>query len=308
MHIYSIDKLIKETILLPKSGTDLKKMRKSLTRSRYRLLLETIGKNKEPLSSYQIAKRMGNLQDKYVYAMLKELVPQEEYPSFRWNEIPDDDYEKSKFVDIVTDIFGLTWIKEVRKRRHVDENNEDNYIDFEKSVDNRALTISRGKHNKVKFTLEFDPDDVFQTGILRMFVGDEQQEHRHVTVRIIDGDEIHLLIIATRNSTFAINPNSISKFAAKYLDKELKPITYLKHELEEKSLKVVLDKMVQKSTMNIVQGAKLSLEIAKIERNRSNWRYGLNVRGFILYLLGEIESEKYRKGNPEKKQEFITYV
>jgi hypothetical protein len=116
---------------------------------------------------------MGNLQDKYVYAMLKELYPQEEYPSFRWNEIPDDDYEKSKFVDIVTDIFY--------------------------------------------------------------------------------------------------------------------------------SLKAVLDKMVQKSMMNIVQGAKLRLEIAKIEKNRGNWRYALNIRGFILYLLGEIESEKNRKGNPEKK-------
>ena len=155
---------------------------------------------------------MGNLQDKYVYAMLKELVPQEKFPSFRWNEIPDDEYEKSKFVDILTDIFGLTWIKEERETYHVDKSNEDNYIDFEKSVDNKALTISRGKHNKVKFTLEFDPNDVFQTETLRMFVDDEQQERRHVTVRITDGDEIHLLIIATRNSTFAINPDSISKF------------------------------------------------------------------------------------------------
>jgi len=67
------------------------------------------------------------------------------------------------------------------------------------------------------------------------------------------------------------------------------------------NLKVVLDKMVQKSMINFTEGAKLSLEIAKIERNRSNWRYILNIRGFILYLLGEIESEKHRKGNTEKK-------
>jgi hypothetical protein len=118
------------------------------------MLFEIVGRNKEPLSSYQILKKMGDVQDKYVYEMLEELYHRPVYPYFRWNKIPDDKNEKNKFIDILREVFNLTWIKKQDSSSSENYNNDDDIL-FEKSRDNKVLTISHGKHIRIKAKLDY---------------------------------------------------------------------------------------------------------------------------------------------------------
>ena len=48
--------------------------------------------------------------------------------------------EKNKFIDILREVFNLTWIKNTRYNSSENYNNDDDIL-FEKSRDNKVLTI-----------------------------------------------------------------------------------------------------------------------------------------------------------------------
>jgi hypothetical protein len=290
-------------------------MRKSLTRQKYRMLLEILGRSKEPLSSYQILKKMGDLQDKYVYEMLEELYHRPVYPCFIWDKIPDDKNERNKFIDILRDVFNLAWIKNQDSSCSNNYNNDDDML-FEKSRDNKVLTISRGKHIRIKAKVDYYTNEL-PTGTLRIFLNDEEKEHGHITVNSMEG-KMYLMTVPRGPLMLVPIRNSVTKLIMKDLDKNLVPITYLNQSLKVKSSRDVSRKIneitsltekiyvneiiyINHTTAHSEQIVKLRHEISNIETNKRNWRYSLNIRGFILYLLGEIESQKQKKGNAEKK-------
>lgn len=48
-------------------------------------------------------------------------------------------------------------------------------------------------------------------------------------------------------------------------------------------------------------GDSVKLGKSTLMSDRNNWKYSLNIRGLILYILGEIQEEDKKKGNQEKK-------
>ena len=60
-------------------------------------------------------------------------------------------------------------------------------------------------------------------------------------------------------------------------------------EIRERAGKDIPIPVVQLDTSETIQ---IGSEITEIENNRRKWRYDLNIRGLILYILGEIELEE----------------
>jgi hypothetical protein len=283
----------------------LQKSKKFLTNEKYRTLLETVAKCPEPLRTYEIKNKMGKKYDKYVYEMIKELVPlpfpQLEFPSFNWNKIPEDKVERDNFKEILINTFGLLKIKEWEKQSDFENLNEEN-LDFEKNNDNNLLTISSGRHNKIIVKLELDSNGSFRNGRLRIFQGDQQEEeYKHAMVREYEKDKLYLVEKTPGDSLLLPNPDSISKYMSRYYDKKGEPIAYLTYKLNENASNELSEKYDQRNHTSEAEATQIAYEIQKIGMNRNNFKFWLNIRGLILYLLGEIAIEKQRKGNVDRK-------
>ncbi|PWU79748.1 MAG: hypothetical protein DLM72_15800 [Candidatus Nitrosopolaris wilkensis] len=78
--------------------------------------------------------------------------------------------------------------------------------------------------------------------------------------------------------------------------------SYISTTLDEKIENLVSEKREQAKTLRVkdYEGKiapkhddwPTTVEISRMESDRRNWRYSLNIRGFILYILGEIELQQ----------------
>jgi hypothetical protein len=147
----------------------------------------------------------------------------------------------------------------------------DSDIDFEKDKDNNLLTVSHGSNTKV--TIELDPEYEHLAN-LRILNNGKEVKHKRVYIRTQHD----------KKNIFFVRSDDIRVFE--------RSITYLKCTLAEKTQKLI-EKLRQSTTgKTFKEKIKIQTEITSLETNRGNWRYSLDIRGFIIYLLGEIELQR----------------
>jgi len=270
----------------------MRKSRKSLSRETYTRLLRIVGKSKHPLSSREIEKAMikSGMQESnspYVYMMLEKLVPKDEGLRMilcRWDKVPGDVKEENKLIKGLDELYNLGWVTRDKEQRDA--------LRIKKR--DRTMTIEN-EYSKSRIKVE---QDVQYEGkaTISVFANDNKILSHGAYLY----DKKLFLI---RHPGHKVNP------PMKYLDYYYKPRPhYLDHQLDDKSNKIIseISKQRQRLRESLFRGVKrpaivpvvaneegeMDEQIIRITSDRSKWRFYLNIRGLIQYLLGEIEEKK----------------
>jgi hypothetical protein len=268
------------------------------------MLFRILGKSRYPLSSYQIKKEMekAGMQESgspYVYAMIDELVPKSENKNyiflFAWNRLPRNKKEKESIVKTLNSFYNLGWTLD----------SEGEVIQFRKGHDNKTVTIENESSNTVvKIERDSSPYSTpFHADL--SIIDNDIERGRHGINIMKEGDKV---VLPLRMKYESLPP-------MRYLDENYRDkIEYLNHDLDSKSeyLKsklLIRLKQLSKPSKQVIspeeepyyqlvtdkptdEGRKTSDEISKLDADRRKWRYSLNIRGLVKYLLGEIELQK----------------
>jgi hypothetical protein len=257
----------------------LTKIRKNLTREPYTILLENLGKSKQPMSSYQIKKEMGQLGSTYIYDMIDELAPTKssiDTNLFSWNAIPGTKKDHHKIIKKLYKIYKLSWLKGDGSYEYYDN------ICFEKNNDSKIITIAYTSNNFVAIGLSgTQPNSAF------IIIHNE-------------GEKIKQVLLAKQNK----NNEKLDIYRQNYNPMPIRYLDITLNETAQQLISEIKSKIrISDPQINEVE-LEASPEILKIKNDRQYWKYGLNIRGFIRYLLGIIllEKQKRRKEKEENKQ------
>jgi hypothetical protein len=224
----------------------------------------------KPLSSRQIEidyTRDQSVSNPHVYFMLDKLfeTTSESIRLFAWEKFPGHQNYNSKVLRKLNWIFRLKW-SSLETRSDGYDNNKDG-IEIRKSEDGRIITIEHGREGRV---------------LIERGSSDKENNNNNAVVTLTHiytensdkKQKKHRLTITTSHGMLYV---SVELAARAY------PIRYLD---------VVYKKEPKDFAEEIEMGSK---------DNRRNWRYVLNVRGLIRYILGEItEEEKSRKKHDKR--------
>jgi hypothetical protein len=271
----------------------MRKSQEYLTKTDYTTMLRRIALSTKPLSSYLVKKEMEKYgspesQTPYVYEMIKNLCPRRRsqfLPLYRLDRIPGDSEDEYMLISILDKYFHLS----------LKHNKKD--IEFEK-ID--YSLIIKDKRRNIMITIEKNADVIYQ-GTLKIAVENKRTESFPLSytkegIPFLDIDA-HLRNLKPRLT---------------YLDQYYRPeISFLDIELDDISKRIILKKYEQIAALkrNYQKGnlepfapkmdysltSIVASEILQIQNNKKKWRYLLNVRGLVLYILGEIRQEKSEK-------------
>jgi hypothetical protein len=283
----------------------LGKIDKSLTRENYTKLLRIIGLSKRPLSSYEIKKELEKYGWKeteapYVYEMIKQLVSFRKESNtllYKSDKIWENKHEIKRLIKTLNNHFNLGWKEHDIDDNKIEVENYNHIIKIEDSVGDTSIEIEK--------------DPKLPRGVLKIVHGSKSynslpllyyDDSVYLDNNLVDRDDKPRLKYFNR--LYGLNVN------------------YLDIQLDGKSNKAIADKMQRIREMELVKENKIKeirekdeyaiisvmdfvtaeetqihSEIFGIENNKRKWRYDLNVRGLILYILGEIRLEEtdYKK-------------
>ena len=211
----------------------------------------------------------------YVYDMIGELAPTETSPIllFRWDNLPGE-YSNNRLRSLLQTLsatFRLDWtISE-------DPKYNPNYSNFFKKTDERNLVIRPSLDLSKKY-LTFNLVDI-QKGTLSIISDNEKIKDYNITVRKNSGKTYVYLNIMTR-----IGPKTFLSATPK---EDKRTISEIKGEIRKD------EKYSQFWGFN---GLFLP-DFSRESHNLYDFRYRLNIRGLVLYILAEIEFGKRHKGN-----------
>jgi hypothetical protein len=257
----------------------MNKMGLYLTTEKYRNILNNIGKSPKPLLISEIRRileesGMSKSSSPYVYDMIRELAPTETSPLllFRWDSLPTS-YSNNKLGRLLQSLnatFRLDWtIKE-------DTEYNPNYSNFFKKTGNRTLVIRPFLDlNKRYLTFEISRD---QKGTLSIMQHDEKIKDYNIIVRENSGKTYVYLSVVT-----SVRPKTFLSATPK---EDKRTISEIKGRIRN-------DKQYsQLWGFNLIFLPDFYREL----KNIYDFRYRLNIRGLILYILAEVELEKKNKG------------
>jgi hypothetical protein len=256
----------------------VQKLRKFLTNPKYRLLLETIGLSQEPLLGFQIKNKMGNRKDKYVYVMMDELIPVRHSAEllFRWDKISDKKVLYNyRVIKKLNDIFKLRWAIKDTDYQYVSDN-----VSFVRSRDNKTITISHGSDSKLIITINSKQKD--ETANLKIITATGHKMKENPLIIKKKNNKLYVYVEILRN---------------------LKPVKYLSatDKRVERSISEIR-RQIQSSHSHLSESELANLpDVSNVRSDITNWKFRLNIRGLILYILAEVELEKQKKGNADKK-------
>ena len=279
-----------------------------------------------PLSSYEIKKEMEKYDMKdsespYVYEMIKELVPRpiriDDSFLFKIDDtIPGDKNCEKNIAMVLNKRFNLGWTEK--------DIQDGNSIIFTKvSRDIIQLECSRND-TTVYIKLEGNPPKSIEElpskpDTLEIFQGDRRHRiypliyYRHPDVHGKDTGNIYLdSDLVDREDRPRLGYfDQYYRLPVSYLDitfddecdkkvaennSRIGEIFQLREERKAKAEEIEKDHLVPFTVFNTPEEKeeiqRLFAENSEIKKNTRNWRYELNIRGLILYILGEIELEK----------------
>jgi hypothetical protein len=282
-------------------------MKKSLTKLPYLKLLATIGSSEIPLTSQQIINGMiekgyiDSSSKKDVFRMLKELVP-EPYTIDKqtylcsWNDtLSDNNDARYLLLRKIDNIFKLGWDvgerKSKNKNDHVDnidnsnKNNQASFVISEKN-DYSLLTIRYGRYSVIALEVPRKPNSESSLTLLL-----EQDE----SIRVVEKKEI---ITKTIGNTLRIYLKKSNPDRTRFLKVTLNEKIRNKHPLVNKYWEHIKDKEVHTLLANEDVPDKIAIDIMKNDTiknliySTTFWKYELNFRGFLLYILAETAAER----------------
>ena len=224
----------------------------------------------KPLSSRQIEikfTRDRSISRPHVYFMLGKLfeTTTETVSLFAWEKFPSEDNNYNlKVLRKINWVFRLKW-SSLEKRT---DGSIDRLIDIRKSDDDKVITIEHGKQGKVV--------------IERSRNSDKENNSNNAVVTLT-----RIYREASDNSKQRKYPLSISKTRGKL---------YVSVELDARPYPLrYLDAVLKKEPKDLAEEVKMGSK-----DNSRNWRYVINIRGLIRYILGEIKEEEElgKKHNP----------
>lgn len=253
-------------LLIAKLRLIIEKRGRSRSEQNYVQILRIIGMNPKPLSSRQIEikfTRDRSILRPHVYFMLGKLfeTTTETVPLFSWEKFPAEDNNYNlKVLRKLNWVFRLKW-SSLEKRAG---GSIDRLINIHKSDDDKVITIEHGKQGKVV--------------IVRTSNSDKENNTNNAVVtltRIYREDSNNI-----KRREYPLNISKVhgKLYVSVKLDTRSYPLRYLD---------VVLKKEPKDFAEDVEMGNK---------DNSRNWRYVINIRGLIRYILGEIEEEEeFRK-------------
>lgn len=246
-------------------------------------MLEAIARSKEPISSHQIKKYMKGSGSTYVYDMIEELVPIKRSIGkylFDWDDLPGTLECRRKVFDKFDKMCDLNWLG----RRKTYESREAERLQFEllkfeKSDDNRSLTISYNS-NQINILLSSTKSN---PNTANMIIRSESK----------------------KIETTFVTQQKYGKLRVYLSEYTRIPIRYLNTTLSEGGLKLIsqIEHRIRNTEPDIQNDElKISPEVLRINDDRQYWRYSLNIRGFILYILGLVKTENKESDRNERQK------
>lgn len=271
----------------------MRESREYLTKEDYTMMLRRIGLSTRPLSSYQIKKEMEKYgspesQTPYVYEMIKNLCPRRKNQSLslcRLDRIPGNAEDESKLVSLINRYFQLSLGSRINTK--FTKTDDDSIIIYDRSRD-ITIKIDRDSHFVYKGTITIVVENKLTTSFPLNYTKegipsldtDTTLRNRKPRLSYLDRyfrPEISFLDI------------ELDKVSKRIIEKKYEKIKVIIRRYEQKNLEHIAPKMDYSLTNDIIS------EIIQMEDDRKRWRYLLNIRGLILYILGEIRQEKSGK-------------
>jgi hypothetical protein len=230
---------------------------------------------------------MNESNSPYVYPMLSQLLDKDDQDvkgSFKWTMVPGSKNEERHLIDILSELYGI----------NLPDKHE---IQFHKSRNVKNLTVSYGSDQKIVLELHTEYKHTF--AILQIY------NINNLILR-----EIHVYDEKLKRFLF-IDTNKDFE----YIWNRHRPIiNYLDITLDENSLRTLSEhrklrqellnhenKSRQITTSHTFETTELDEKDMKLWKNKRKHRYSLNIRGLILYILGEIRlEEENRKVNNKR--------
>lgn len=282
----------------------------------YRRLLHIIGKSRKPLSSTQIEEKYGS---KSMYKMLNELCPTEYVIDdclFVWEDILENQENgeyKRKLITKFNEVFGLKWhLEDGEVKEDIDLNNN-NLIRFKfKNSDNSGqVNIYHGQRNMIEICLEHKKKNRQQNACMTIYEDNVEYTFKTEKPRIVTRH--YKKTSKTAIYTLKYNPNT-----TRYLDVTLKPKAekLMSDKRKEEGITDSEFKRTQQrgdyghtSSYSVISDIALAdsfHDIREMRDNRGNWRYSLNLRGLLLYLYHENNSEDKTRKAKSRIREVIS--
>lgn len=278
-----------------------------LTNSNYTTLLRSLGFSEKPLSSYQIKKKMekqglDQTSSPYVYEMIKNLNPDtfddQIVNLFRWTEIPGRKIAEQNLVRKLKKYLGKKF-----------EHNLDFEVKFEKNEFNDELIIINPFETvaTIKLYKQLDFQDDSKNEISKRRV-----ENRYLSPRliIIHSENVEEVYLNKKNDHIQLNlashldPYSRIDYQIE-LTKSSNHALNVEYPERVKEIENQIDNIYEKQRQGYIKNGDpvyprspvgdefeiLRKELNEIFLNSRYHKYYLNVRGLIIYILGEQELE-----------------
>ncbi len=257
-----------------------KYLTKFISNPNYTQLLRIVGRSSHPLSSYQIKREiekagLNESNSPYVYQMIKELldikVEKREF-SISWNNIPGSKIQEERLIRILNEVYNLILV------------NKSDTV-FNKSEDGQCLTVTHGRGIKIIVTLMNR-----ETGETTIEI-----ENNGISTLVREGisfDKRHSIVHFNRSQKFEDMLHRDRNHPLPYLDRTVscKSKEVIRQKVEHRQK--ILDNIGRRGGVYSKFSKEtdgIDLELSRFLNDTRISRYSINIRGLILYLLGEIQ-------------------
>jgi hypothetical protein len=271
-------------------------VKKSLTRIQYARVLTTVAQCNRSLSSYELLKEMKarrmvsdpTSQNKYLFAMLKNLVPDyykldKHTYLFDLKDLSEINTSVKKRQAILTKIKNLSdldWNIEATEKKGFTNNYK---IIHQKSKDGKSqyIFIRHGKHSKVEIAINPNSDS-----FIYIYRGEKPVSEKNIVC--MRSKNNYVLYTQKENNT-----------KTRFLDVELSDKCRTSNTIIDKLWKYLKDTNIydyphKDFPPSILEELLSDTEVRTIIQNRAYWKYKINLRGFLLLLAAISQS-------PDKK-------
>jgi hypothetical protein len=288
----------------------LKKSTESLTRYNYQQLLEVVGKSPNPLSAYQIAKQMGNSDNKYVYEMIsKHLYPDLEDPyitiTFRTDNIPGIKAEEINLATVLNGVFELNFPLAKTGKLFVQKGMQFRYVDhsqleFSRNIVNDTITVSCGSISSVKIepwggkygNARFAKVTIKRKKLQQQLQQQQPDEGSSSNDTVEEGPYNFVCRSDGRRLFIYFHKYRIEDFT--------RPVMYLHKTIDPKVEFEIQDRSIEYERRRRQELPKEETACepppASTMPSSRDYRYSLDIRGLILLILGKIGLENERYG------------
>lgn len=299
-------------------STNQKKSSIFLTNSKYNEILEVIGLSRDPISISEILKEMGTPKDKYVYDMIELLVPLYYEPLFlfNWTKVSTiaarekgtwSSYDTLHITGALlrlNHVFKLRWAIKGYNTDSGEYIRQNIGLEFKKAKGIEQLIISHS-HNR-NIIIERDLSVKEKAHLRIVNEGEEYSSSSQSQPLLITKKKGNNLYVYFEIFGGDFRP---VKYLFATSKNDHKPMQQYKNELysqhpEYDSLGIMITPDILRIT-ELPDISNVELHHAEKTTDRtSNWKFRLNIRGLLLYILGRFGEDSNKEKKKKKKVKY----